>query len=201
MGMYGLKQAGKLANDLLSQRLFGHGYYQCETTPGLWRHKWRPVMFVLIVDDFGVQYTDRQHAQHLITALQANYEVAEDWTGSKFAGIDLKWDYLKRTCRLTMDGYITELRLRFGHPNQPSHITPHTNIDRSSMVLQPNLKPTMLTPAKHLMQKESNVSKPLLEASSIMPEQSTTSSCARSAPSALHKPQQHRTHWLNAINY
>jgi hypothetical protein len=111
MGMYGLKQAGKLANDLLSQRLFGHGYYQCETTPGLWRHKWRPVMFVLIVDDFGVQYTDRQHAQHLITALQANYEVAEDWTGSKFAGIDLKWDYLKRTCRLTMDGYITELRL------------------------------------------------------------------------------------------
>ncbi len=27
-GMYGLKQAGKLANDLLSERLFKHGYYQ-----------------------------------------------------------------------------------------------------------------------------------------------------------------------------
>ncbi len=126
MGMYGLKQAGKLANDLLSQRLFGHGYYQCGTTPGLWRHKWRPVMFVLIVDDFGVQFTGRQHAQHLITALQSNYEVSEDWTGSKFSGIDLKWDYIKRTCRLTMDGYITELRLRYGHPNptKPQH-SPH----------------------------------------------------------------------------
>ena len=39
MGMYGLKQFGKLANDLLSERLFKHGYYQCETTPGLWKHK------------------------------------------------------------------------------------------------------------------------------------------------------------------
>jgi hypothetical protein len=34
-GMYGLKQAGKLANDLLAKRLFGQGYYQCATTPGL----------------------------------------------------------------------------------------------------------------------------------------------------------------------
>jgi hypothetical protein len=52
--MYGLKQAGKLVNDLLSERLFKHGYYQCATTPGLWRHKWQPVIFVLIVDDFGI---------------------------------------------------------------------------------------------------------------------------------------------------
>ena len=35
-GVYGLKQAGKLANDLLTQRLDKHGYYQCNTTPGLW---------------------------------------------------------------------------------------------------------------------------------------------------------------------
>ena len=37
-GVYGLKQAGKLANDLLTTRLDNHGYYQCATTPGLWRH-------------------------------------------------------------------------------------------------------------------------------------------------------------------
>jgi hypothetical protein len=35
-GIYGLKQAGKLANDLLTERLSKHGYYQCATTPGLW---------------------------------------------------------------------------------------------------------------------------------------------------------------------
>ena len=70
--MYGIKQAGKLANNLLSARLFKHGYYQCATTPGLWRHKWRPVIFVLIVDDFGIQYAGRLHAEHLLNALQEN---------------------------------------------------------------------------------------------------------------------------------
>ncbi len=110
-GMYGLKQAGKLANDLLSERVLKHGYYQCATTPGLWRHKWRPVIFVLIVDDFGIQYTGRQHAEHLLAAHQENYEVTTDWDGTKFAGIDLKWDYNKNICRCTMDGYITKVRI------------------------------------------------------------------------------------------
>ena len=125
-GMYGLKQAGKLANELLATRLFSHGYYQCATTPGLWRHKWRPVIFALIVDDFGVQYTSRQNAEHLQAALSEHYEVTTDWTGSKFSGIDLKWDYMKRTCRLTMDGYIANLRIKVGHPDpkKPQH-SPH----------------------------------------------------------------------------
>jgi hypothetical protein len=38
--MYGLKQSGKLAKNLLSKRLFAQGYYKCATTPGLWQHKW-----------------------------------------------------------------------------------------------------------------------------------------------------------------
>eukprot|EP00804_Cyclotella_cryptica_P028971 CCRYP_012389-RA/>CCRYP_012389-RA protein AED:0.32 eAED:0.32 QI:0/0/0/1/0/0/2/0/614 len=94
-GVYGLKQASKLANDLLTQCLEMHGYYQCATTPGLWRHKWRPVMFVLIVDDFGIQYSDHRHAEHLLQALQQHYTVTTDWTGTKFAGIDINWDYRK----------------------------------------------------------------------------------------------------------
>eukprot|EP00804_Cyclotella_cryptica_P019122 CCRYP_019439-RA/>CCRYP_019439-RA protein AED:0.42 eAED:0.42 QI:0/0/0/1/0/0/2/0/249 len=61
-GVYGLIQASKLAIDLLTQCLEMHGYYQCTTTPGLWQHKWRQVLFVLIVDDFGIQYSDRRHA-------------------------------------------------------------------------------------------------------------------------------------------
>ena len=87
-GVYGLKQAGKLANDLLTERLAKHGYYQCDITPGLWRHQWRPILFVLIVDDFGVQYQGKRHAEHLLAALQNDYEVTTDWTGTKFAGID-----------------------------------------------------------------------------------------------------------------
>ena len=34
-GMYGLPQAGILANKLLKQRLAKHGYYKCKHTPGL----------------------------------------------------------------------------------------------------------------------------------------------------------------------
>ena len=106
-GVYGLKQAGRLANDLLSDRLQAFGYFQSDTTPGLWRHKWRPISFVLIVDDFGIQFVEQRHANHLLHALQQYYTVTTDWTGQKFAGIDLAWDYKQRTCRLSMRDYIT----------------------------------------------------------------------------------------------
>jgi hypothetical protein len=56
-GMYGLPQAGALANALLKQRLEPHGYFECTHTPGLWQHRTRPIMFALVVDDFGIQYT------------------------------------------------------------------------------------------------------------------------------------------------
>ena len=96
--MYGLKQAGKLANDLLGERLETHGYYECPTTPGLWRHKWQPVTFVLIVDGFGVEYIGQGHSNHLIETLQKSYTVTNDWLGGKFTGIDISWDYNKQTC-------------------------------------------------------------------------------------------------------
>jgi hypothetical protein len=38
-GMYGLKQAGLLANKLLQTRLNPFGYYPARHTPGLWLHK------------------------------------------------------------------------------------------------------------------------------------------------------------------
>ena len=39
-------------------------------------------MFVLIVDDFGIQYVDKRHAEHLLTALQLHYSVTTDWAGT-----------------------------------------------------------------------------------------------------------------------
>ena len=53
-GMYGLPQAGILANKLLRKRLAPHGYYELPHTPGLWKHVSLPVQFSLVVDDFGV---------------------------------------------------------------------------------------------------------------------------------------------------
>jgi hypothetical protein len=53
-GMYGLKQAGLLSNQLLQKRLAPFGYYPARHIPGLWLHKTRPIAFSLIVDDFAV---------------------------------------------------------------------------------------------------------------------------------------------------
>jgi hypothetical protein len=36
--VWGLPQAGILANKLLCKRLLPHGYYKCTNTPSLWKH-------------------------------------------------------------------------------------------------------------------------------------------------------------------
>ena len=91
-GVYGLPQAGKLANDLLRKRLSNKGYYEAATTLGLWLHKGRPVMFCLPVDNFGIGYVGEHHAQHILAKLQEHYTVTTDWEGKKYADIDLEWD-------------------------------------------------------------------------------------------------------------
>ena len=51
-------------------------------------------MFALVVDDFGVKYGGDEHTKNLLNILIKNYEgVHEDWEGTKFCGITLKWDY------------------------------------------------------------------------------------------------------------
>jgi hypothetical protein len=74
-GMYGLKQAGLLANQLLQTHLAPFGYYPARHTPGLWLHKTRPISFTLVIDDFAVKYVGRQHAEHLRNALLRTYEL------------------------------------------------------------------------------------------------------------------------------
>jgi hypothetical protein len=107
-GMYGLPQAGILAQQLLEQRLNKHGYSQSKAVPGLWTHETRPISFTLVVDDFGVKYTGKEHAMHLISILKQHYEISEDWTGSKYIGITFDWDYANRRVHLSMPGYISK---------------------------------------------------------------------------------------------
>jgi hypothetical protein len=63
-GMYGLPQAGILANELLQRNLSKDGYRPTAHTHGLWTHDTRPISFSLVVDDFGVKYIGREHAEH-----------------------------------------------------------------------------------------------------------------------------------------
>jgi hypothetical protein len=72
-GMYELKQVGILTNRLMQTRLAPFGYYPSRHTPGLWLHKTGPIAFSLIVDDFSVKHVDKQHADHLRSALLQSY--------------------------------------------------------------------------------------------------------------------------------
>ena len=65
MFMCGIPEAGILSNKLLKKRLGKHGYYECQFTPGLYRHVWRPIMLSLLVDYFGVKCQGIQHAKYL----------------------------------------------------------------------------------------------------------------------------------------
>jgi hypothetical protein len=58
-GMYGLPQAGILANELLQRNLAKDGYHPTTHPHGLWTHDTRPISFSLVVDDFGVKYVGR----------------------------------------------------------------------------------------------------------------------------------------------
>jgi hypothetical protein len=95
-GMYGLKQSGLLASQLLQTRMELFGYYPARHTPGLWIHKARSIAFSLIVDDFAVKYVGKQHADHLRNALLQSYELTTDWEAKLYSGISLKWDYKKQ---------------------------------------------------------------------------------------------------------
>jgi hypothetical protein len=121
--MYGLKQPGLLANQLLQTRLAPFGHYPARHTPGLWLHKTRPIAFSLIVDDFAVKYVGKQHDDHLRDALLQIYELTTDWEAKVYSDMSLKWDYRTRTCCISMHGYVSNVLSKFQHdaPNHPKH--------------------------------------------------------------------------------
>ena len=82
-GCYGLPQSEQLAKDLLRTLIEKADYYEAATTPGLWCHKWRPIQFVLLGDNFGIEYVGKEHALHLLKTLEKNYEITTDWEGKK----------------------------------------------------------------------------------------------------------------------
>jgi hypothetical protein len=83
--------------------------------PGLWYHATGPILFTLVVDDFGVKYINDNDAKHLIASLKTTYKLTEDWTGDLYCGIALDWDYLNRTVDISMRGYTKKKKQEYGH--------------------------------------------------------------------------------------
>eukprot|EP00957_Ditylum_brightwellii_P024407 1842761-Ditylum_brightwellii.AAC.1 len=98
-GMYGLPQAG------------------------LWKHDTRPVTFTLVVGDFGIKFVGNEHIHHFIKVLKQYYTIEIDWTGLRYCGISLEWDYSKRILDINMHEYIAEQIIKYAHPKpkKPQH--------------------------------------------------------------------------------
>ena len=123
MGMYGLPQAGILANKYLKKNLAKDGYLDLPHTPGLWKHKTRDIAFSLVVDDFGIKYTRKEDADHLIEAIKKSYHMSVDWKGELYCGITLEWNYEKGYVDISMPGYVKKQLTKYGHPTpkRPQH--------------------------------------------------------------------------------
>ena len=121
-GMYGLPQAGKLAHDDLVRHLARGGYYPTKFAPGLFTNKQGTVQYALVVDDFGIKFTNQQDLDYLLHHLKQRYVITQD-EGQRFNGIHLKWDYIKRECELSIPEYCYKAIIRFKYtlPPKPQH--------------------------------------------------------------------------------
>lgn len=119
--MYGLPQAGYVAQQDLGKLLRANGFYECPRTPQMFRHNTRDLTMSIVVDDFGVLYLKEADVHWLLDVLRTKYELKIDWSGTKYIGITLQWDYTARTCRLSMPDYVRKGVSRFlGESATPS---------------------------------------------------------------------------------
>ena len=81
------------------------------------------------MENFGVKYEVKKHAQHLMDVLKEHYTIYHDWKGKRYLGIDLDWDYARRKVHLSMLLYVKEDFIRFNHvmPRHPQD-QPHLHI-------------------------------------------------------------------------
>ena len=127
-GMYGLKQAARLAYDVLVKTLKPFGYAPVRGYPNIWKHNTRQTIFSLCVDDFGIKYLNLDDANHLLSALRTRYRISTDWTGSKYLGLTINWNYHKRFVEISMPGYIEKRLKKFNHPFPRRQVdSPHTH--------------------------------------------------------------------------
>ena len=125
-GMYGLRQAARLAYNALLSNLKEDGYNPDRLCPNIWTHTTRLTKFCLCVDDFGIKYTSKDDANHLISSLKKHYDVAIDYKGEKNCGLNIEWNYAAKYVDISMKYYVIKAlqRLQHSFPSRPQHV-PH----------------------------------------------------------------------------
>jgi len=125
-GMYGLNEADIVAWKELVHHLKQYGYEPMRLTTGIWKHRTKPTIFVLTVDDFGIEYSSNRDLQHLLQALKDRYTITVDTEGTQYCGMTLEWHYDKGFVDVSMPGYVKEALHQLQHrvPSKPVH-APH----------------------------------------------------------------------------
>jgi hypothetical protein len=113
--IWGLPQAGILANKRLHQKLAPFGYHESVNTLGLWMNESRPITFTLVVDNFGVKFVNEDDVDHFISSIKKTYTLTKDWTGNLYYGIMLEWDYVGQMVDISMPGYIKKKLQKYNH--------------------------------------------------------------------------------------
>ena len=95
--VWGLPQAGILANKRIRRKLAPFGYHKCVNTPGLWQYETRAISFTLVVDNFGVKYAKKEDVDHLIASMKSTYSLSNDWMGLVTCTAESHWIGIMRT--------------------------------------------------------------------------------------------------------
>ena len=92
------KTVGENSTCDLAEYLKKYSYERTAQTKGLFKHHTRDITFTLLVDDFGIKYTNQGNTGHLINTVQDNYTFKVDWEAKQYIGIHLNWDYKNANC-------------------------------------------------------------------------------------------------------
>ncbi len=84
------------------------------------------------MDDFGIKYVGREHAEHLTSILSKHYKCSHDWDGQWYLSMKIDWDYTGQAVHISMLDYVPKALTRFQHT--PSRIPQHQPY--------PHVKPT-----------------------------------------------------------
>jgi hypothetical protein len=82
-----------------------------------------PISFTLCIDNFGIKYVGREHVEHLSGILKEHYKCSQDWSGTRYLGMTIDWDYINKSVHVSMLNYVPELLIRFQRapPAKPQH--------------------------------------------------------------------------------
>lgn len=113
-GLYGMRQAGYIAQRNLIQILKENGYQE-EGKHSIFRDDEKKIVFIVHVDDVAVAYKDKQDVDKLVEVLEkAGYTIKANWEGDAFCGFTIKYNKEEEWIEIGAESVVNKALERFG---------------------------------------------------------------------------------------